>query len=190
MLKLSDGDRHRLNAAIDAMRARTSARFEFQLVNLTDRYALYPVAYGAFAALILAGILALIYPGVSLRDAFALEVGLFVVVSLTLEWVPLKLLLVPRRQKHLRAMQMAHRAFAARVLAAQERRSGMLMFVALGERYVQLVTDGELDRRVGQPFWDRIVKDLTADARRGDLANGLVKAVEECGKVLAQHFPN
>jgi putative membrane protein len=189
MLKLSDGDRKRLNATLDAVRTRTSARFDLQVVSLTDRYALYPVAFGAFAALILAGVLALFYPELSLRDAFAFEVGLFVLVSLALEWVPLKLLLVPRRQKHLRAMQMAHRAFAARILAARERTSGMLIFVALGERYVELVTDDVLDRRVGQPFWDRIVKDLTADARRGDLANGLVKAVEECGKALAQHFP-
>jgi putative membrane protein len=159
-------------------------------VHLSDRYALYPVAYGALAALILGGVLALFFSELSLRDSFVLEVGVFVLVSLTLEWLPLKLLLVPRRQKHLRAMQMAHRAFAARILAAQDRREGMLIFVALGERYVELVTDNALDRGIGQPVWDRIVKDLTGEAARGDLANGLVNAVQECGKALAQRFPN
>ncbi|HUO88990.1 MAG TPA: TPM domain-containing protein [Rhizomicrobium sp.] len=189
MLKLADSDLKRLDAAIDAIRARTSVRFDLQVVHVADRYALYPIAYGAFAALILGGGFAVFDPAFPARTAFVLETVLFVVLSLAFEWLPLKLMLVPRRQKNLRAQQMAHRAFAARILAARERRSGMLVFVALGERHVELVTDDALDRHIGQPVWNAIVKDLTAAAARGDLANGLVAAVEACGKALAQQFP-
>jgi putative membrane protein len=113
----------------------------------------------------------------------------FVLASLAFEWLPLKLLLVPRRIRHERARQMAHRAYAARILAAHERRDGMVFFVALGERYVELVTDDSLDRRIGQQRWNAIVAELTQGAKRGDLSNAIGTAIAACGRELAQHFP-
>ncbi|MEJ0026464.1 MAG: TPM domain-containing protein [Rhizomicrobium sp.] len=188
MAKLDAIEHARLSQAAEAVRATTSARFELLIVPVSDRYALYPVAYGAFAALIAGGLLA-VRPGLSLDDAFAIEAVVFVLASLALEWPPLKLLLVPRRLKHERARQFAHRAFAARILAAHERRLGMVVFASLGERYVELVTDDALDRRIGQDKWNAIVAEFTATAKTGRIADGLENAITACGWHLAQHFP-
>ena len=188
MAKLSASDHARLAQAADAVRAKTSVRFELLVVAVSDRYALYPVAYGAFAALIAGGALALFASHVSLRDGFGLEALVFVATSLLFEWLPLKLLLVPRRMKHERARQLAHRAFAARILAAQERRTGMVFFAALGERTVELVTDDALDRRIGQARWNAIVADVTAQAKAGRVVDGLEQAIAACGTALAEHF--
>ena len=188
-LKLSDAEHGRITAAADGVRARTSARFETLIVPVSDRYALYPVAFGAFAALAAGGIAVLAMPALSSRDLFAGEAILFAVLSLLLEWLPLKLLLVPKRHKHERARQFAHRAFAARILAAHERRPGMVLFLSLGERAIELVTDDELDRRVGQERWNAIVALFTAAAKAGRVTDGLAAAIEACGGELAKHFP-
>jgi len=189
MAKLDPADHARLAKAAEAVRAKTSVRFELLIVPVADRYALYPVAYGAFAALIGGGLLATVRPHLALDTAFGIEAFVFVLVSLALEWPVLKLMLVPRRMKHERARQFAHRAFAARILAAQERKTGMVVFASLGERYVELVTDDALDRRIGQARWNAIVADFTATARSGRVADGLERAIAACGAALAEHFP-
>ncbi|MEJ0041928.1 MAG: TPM domain-containing protein [Rhizomicrobium sp.] len=189
MAKLDPTEHARLSQAAEAVRATTSARFELLIVPVADRYALYPVAYGAFAALIAGGLLAAIWPSLSVSTAFGIEAVVFVLFSVVLEWLPLKLMLVPRRLKHERARQFAHRAFAARILAAHERRQGMVVFASLGERYVELVTDDALDRRIGQDKWNAIVAEFTATAKSGRIADGLENAITACGWHLAQHFP-
>jgi putative membrane protein len=188
MAKLSQAQQAQIHAATDAVRAQTSARFEVLAVPVSDRYALWPVAYGAFAALITGGLVALLTP-LSLRDGFGIEAAVFVAVSLVLEWLPLKLLLVPRRLKHERARQFAHRAFAARILAAKDRKTGMVVFVSLGERYIELVTDDALDRAIGQITWNRIVGDFTGSVGSAGVTEALISAVDRCGLELARHFP-
>jgi len=189
MAKLGKEDLGRIHAAADTVRGRTAAQFEVLIVPVSDRYALYPVAYGAFAALIVGGLLAAIRPHLPLDDAFGIEAIVFVLASLALEWPPLKLLLVPRRQKHERARQFAHRAFAARVLAARERRPGMVLFASLGERSIELVTDDTLDRKIGQAAWNTVVADFTATAKSGRIADGLIEAIAACGRELERHYP-
>ncbi len=189
MRKLGGDDHKRIAAAADAVRARTSARFETLIVPVSDRYMLYPVAFGALAALFAGGIAALTRPFLPGVGFFALEAIVFVAASVVLEWLPLKLLLVPRRHKLERARQFAHRVFAARILAASERRPGLVLFAALGERCIELVTDDALDRRIGQAQWNAIVAAFTAAAKEGRIADGLVEAIEACGRELARNFP-
>ena len=105
------------------------------------------------------------------------------------EWLPLRLLLVPRHAKHWECWEMAHRSFAARVLAQTDRKTGILLFVSLGERYVEVVTDRDVDLHVQQSTWDAVIADFTRAAKQGRLADGLVAAVDACTKVLETHYP-
>jgi len=76
-----------------------------------------------------------------LRDGFFATAVAFCAVSLILEWQPLKLLVVPKKVKQHHARDMAHRVFAARVLAQADNKPGVALFAALGERYVEIVAD-------------------------------------------------
>jgi putative membrane protein len=98
-------------------------------------------------------------------------------------------MLVPRHAKHWECWELAHRSFASRVLAQTDRKTGILLFVSLGERYVEVVTDRDVDLKVPQSAWDAIIKDFTAAAKQKRLADGLVAAVEACTKVLETHYP-
>jgi putative membrane protein len=186
---LSHDERTRLHAACQAAEKRTKARFELVTVPVSDRYALYPIVYGAIVGLAAFGALALFWPEVTLRMGFLVTAVAFATSSLLFEWLPLRLMLVPRRAKHSHALAMAHHAFAARVLARTDRKPGIVLFVSLGERYVEVVTDRDVDLRVPQGTWDAVIADFTRAAKQKRLADGLVAAVEACTKVLETHYP-
>jgi len=189
VMGLSPDDHKKLSAALAQAGKRTSARFELVTVPLSDRYALYPIVYGAVAGLAVFGVIALFWSHLPLRTAFYATALAFMAVSLLLEWRPLRLMIVPKRVKHSHAMAMAHHAFAATILAQAERKPGVALFVSLGERYVQVIADREVHSRVPQETWDAVVADFTDAARKGRIADGLLGAVESCVKLLEQHYP-
>ncbi len=176
MRALSKADHERLNIAIAEAEDRTKLHIAVVVVPASDRYVSYPLAYGALFALALGGALALVWPHVSIRLAFVLQTFGFALVSVALDWLPVRLRLVPRHVKRTRAHTMAHREFAARILTTHK--GGMLLFVSLGERYVELMADRDLHARVGQSVWDDIVGTLTRQAGEKPLGECLLAAIK------------
>ncbi len=186
---LKTDEQKRLSAVLAEADKRTAARFELVMVPVSDRYTLYPLIYGAVVGLTVLGALALFWPELTLRTGFLAAAVAFAASSFLFEWLPLRLMLVPRHAKHWECWELAHRSFAARVLAQTDRKPGIVLFVSLGERYVEVVTDRDVDLRVPQGTWDAIIKDFTRAAKQKRLADGLVAAVEACTKVLETHYP-
>ena len=186
---LTPAERERVSAAVSAAQARTHARFALVVVHASDRYHLYPIVWGATVALIVFGIAAIFAPGMGLRPAFAGIAAVFVLVSLVLEWTPLRLRVVPRRARHAHAHALAHREFAARILSHPEHKGGVLFFVSLAERYAEIMADHALHEAAGQAALDKIIADFTACAKRGDIAAGFVAGADACGALLEAHHP-
>jgi uncharacterized membrane protein len=63
------------------------------------------------------------------------------------------------------------------------------VYLALDERKLAIVGDAAIHARVGDAYWegvrDLMVRHLRAEAPR----DAVVHAVEDLGRVLAQHFP-
>lgn len=186
---LTPDERRRIDAAVAALEQRTSAIFALAIVPISDRYLLFPVVWSAIIALVATGVIALLRPELAIGDGFLVDAAVFAVLTLTFDWRPLRLLLVPRRVKHAHARQLAHREFAARVLASAQHRNGVLFFVSLGERYVEVIADRDIHARVGQAAWDKLVADFIAAVRAGRLAEGFIAAIEACGALLETHYP-
>lgn len=64
-------------------------------------------------------------------------------------------------------------------------RTGILVFVSVLERRVELIADRGINEKVKPDTWNSIVADLTKGIAAGRTADALVEAVEACGKVLA-----
>lgn len=178
MRHLSKSDHESLRRAIGQAENRANTHIALVVVPVSDRYHMYPLAYGALLALALGGAVALFWPQLPLRAAFVAEAAVFVVLSAVFDWMPLRLRLVPSSIRRARARNFAHREFAARI--ATTHRGGLLLFVSLGERYVELLADRDLHARVGQQAWDTIVGELTLRVRRGQLVEALHGAINAC----------
>jgi len=181
--------RAKIHAAIADAETRTHARFVVSVVTASDRYLMIPLLWGALAALLAGAVMAVFWPTLTLGTAFMIEAAIAIGVSLLLEWTPLRLRAVPRRMRHTHAHDLAHREFAARVLAHPDHHGGLLLFVSLGDRHVQLIADQALHARVGEPEWNRIVSGFTAAARNGAIADGLLGAIASCSAILERHAP-
>ena len=65
----------------------------------------------------------------------------------------------------------------------------MLIFASTGERYAEIVADAGINEKVAPKVWDDAVNALVAAIKAGRPADGFVAAIEQCGAVLAAHFP-
>ncbi|MDA3948210.1 MAG: TPM domain-containing protein [Spirochaeta sp.] len=63
-------------------------------------------------------------------------------------------------------------------------RTGVLVFVSLLERRVELIADRGITERVEQERWDAIVADLTEGIATGNAGVALAEAVRSVGKIL------
>ena len=188
-MQLSPQDEVRIRAAAVDVQKRTCSRFALVVVPASDRYALYPLVYGTILALTVGAILAMLWPGLGLRTGFAITAGTAVVASLLFDWWPLRLILVPKHIKQAHARALAYREFAAQVLSSREHDNGMLFFVSLGERCVEIIADSDLHKRIGEEACREIVAKFSATANTGQLAEGLLTGIAASAAILEKHNP-
>jgi putative membrane protein len=88
-----------------------------------------------------------------------------------------------------RVARMAREQFLLRGLHRTEARAGVLLFVAVAERRVELIADEGIHARVAPGTWDAIIAGFTAAVREGRIADGFVAAIDAVADSLAAHFP-
>ncbi|MFJ5368172.1 TPM domain-containing protein [Bosea sp. CER48] len=96
---------------------------------------------------------------------------------------------VPGFVKRRRAHEAALREFTARGLTRTKGRTGVLLYIVLQERYAEILADTGIDGLVDQDTWRGIIEPLLAAAREDRLTEGLIRAIDGVGAVLAQHVP-
>jgi len=185
---ITDADRARIADAIRAAEARTSGEIFCVLARSAGGYRLVPVAWAAALALIVP--LPLIYLSEwGPTTIYVVQLIAFTLAAIGLSQPALRLRIVPRRRKRERAHAAAMRQFLAQGMQKTEGRTGVLIFAAQAERYVEIIADGGIDAKVTQDVWDAAVAALIAAIKDGRAGDGFVAAIEQCGAVLAQHFP-
>ena len=189
MPTLSPEDRARIQAAKTAVERRTAAEFAVVVVPVSDRYPFVGLVWAAVAALLVALVVALVAPELELVDALAVQVAALIVFALAFDWMPVRLQLTPQHLKHMRARQLAHREFAAHIAAGGAHRNRVLLFVSLGERYVEIIADRGTHELVPEGTWDRIVAEFLTKVKAGAVADGILAAIAACGSVLETHHP-
>ena len=70
-----------------------------------------------------------------------------------------------------------------------EGNNGVLIYLLLAERRIEIVADRGITQRVPEGTWQAISDAMGAAFKRGDYAGGLLEAVDRVGALLAQHFP-
>jgi putative membrane protein len=185
---LTHEEHRRIEDALKEIERRTAAHLEVVVIPASDRYALYPLVWGQFGALLIVGIVSAFRPGLGIRASILIQVPAMIVLALLADWLPVRVALVPKRIKQSHARQLARREFAAQVVHASDR-NRVLFFVSLSERYVEVIADRGIHSLVSDGTWDKIVGDFLANVRAGRVADGVVAAIQACGAILEQHHP-
>ena len=83
----------------------------------------------------------------------------------------------------------AEHAFGVLRVWDTEHNSGVLIYVLLAERAIEIIADRGIAARVAPAEWQAIVDAMQARFAAGEFEAGALQAVRAVGAVLQQHFP-
>jgi putative membrane protein len=129
----------------------------------------------------------------SLRELLTLLFGLalakFLAVLFILKWMPLRLALTPGSTKTRRVRRRAVMLFKTGGERRTIGRTGILIYLSMGERRAEIVADEAITKVTTPETWGEAMAAMITDVRAGRPGDGIVAAVEIIGEVLAKHFP-
>jgi uncharacterized membrane protein len=67
--------------------------------------------------------------------------------------------------------------------------NGVLIYLLLADRDVEIVADRGIDMKVGAAGWEEICRDMEGDFKAGKFQSGVIRGIEAVSRQLAQHFP-
>ena len=189
MHKFTDAERSEITTAIQAAEKRTSGEFVAVVARSSDSYHSVALLWAAGLALILPAPL-LLFSHLRYLDIYQLQVVAFILLVLACEFLPgLHMALVPKRLRHTRASRLARAQFYEQGVQLTREHSGVLLFVSMAERYVEIVADKGIHEKIGEARWQEIVDGFTAKVAAGDVTGGFTSAIAACGAAMAEHYP-
>ena len=87
------------------------------------------------------------------------------------------------------ARQRAIDVFAQLRVWDTEENSGVLIYVLLAERRVEIVADRGIHRPCGAEAWEEICHAMEEEFRAGRFEAGAIRGIREIGAHLTRHFP-
>jgi len=67
--------------------------------------------------------------------------------------------------------------------------NGVLIYLLLADRDVEIVADRGINAKVGAAGWEAICREMEVDFRAGNFERGVIRGVEAVSRELAKHFP-
>jgi putative membrane protein len=181
---LTAEDHRRIREAATTLEERTGSKIAIVITRVSDRYTLYTLAGATLGAFIAGGLAIAARPALTGRALIFTQLCVLVVLTLVLEVLPIRLALVPARVKQASARNLAHREFVAHQMSEGPHPMRILLFVSLGERYVEILADHATHAIAPAGTWNRIVDEFVASVKSERIADGIVSAIESCGAML------
>lgn len=205
---MSPEDHRRVSEAVSAAEAHTSGEIVTIVADRSDAYHDVGLHYAVAAMLLLPAAFA-IWPGLFeaklafLTNGWVGEPGfgtiftfllvaqavLFLIVRYALAWMPLRLALTPRATKDRRVRRRAIALFKASAEHRTAGRTGVLIYLSMGEHEAEIVADDAIHSKVAPERWGDAMAAMIDHVREGRVAEGMAAAVERVGAILAEHFP-
>lgn len=70
-----------------------------------------------------------------------------------------------------------------------EQNSGVLIYLLLADRQVEIIADRGINAKVGAATWKNICDDMETHFRAGEFERGVVQGIQAITQLLRHHFP-
>ena len=87
------------------------------------------------------------------------------------------------------ARERALEVFAQRRVWDTEHNNGVLIYLLLADRDVEIVADRGIHRHVGNADWEHVCRKMEAEFRDGRFEAGVLAGIDAVSHHLAHHFP-
>jgi putative membrane protein len=187
-LALSPEDKANISNEIRTAEATTSGEIYVVVAHAADDFRYVPVVWAALAALVSPWPLHLL-TSLSTTTILVIQAILFIVVAWGLSHPRIRYRIVPEVISAEAARKQANAQFLAHGVHLTEDRTGVLIYVALLNRRVEIIADAGIHSKVGDAAWQELAAEITAAARTDRLVDGLVSAIRRAGALLSANFP-
>jgi putative membrane protein len=208
-MRLDEADHAAVTAAVAAAERGTSGEIVTVVAPRSDSYSDIALLWSTAAAFLALAVIAA-FPGFfvdlldrlrggwghapSVRILMTLLVlavaAKFAVAWTLLSWMPLRIALTPGAVRSRRARARALDLFRVGAEKRTAGRTGVLLYLSLGEHRAEIVTDAAIHGKVRPEVWGEAMAALIDAVREGRPGAGLAAAVGRIGAVLAEHFPS
>ena len=189
MAILDHADRVRISQAIRAAEANTAGEIYVVIARAADDYRFVPILWAALIALLAPWPLHVL-TDLSVGTILLVQAATFVWIAVAASHPAIRYRIVPSPIAAEAARKAAEGLFVAHGVHQTEARTGILIYVALAERRVEIVADAGINAKVEQAAWGELAGEIVAAARAKALVDGIIAAVRRAGSLLAAHFPH
>ncbi|WP_073521593.1 TPM domain-containing protein [Pseudomonas fluorescens] len=189
MALLTEHEQRQVAEAIARVEKTTDAELVTVLAARADDYAYIPLLWASLIALVVPGVVHYLSGYLTMYTLLVAQWATFIVLCLVFRLPKVTTRLIPRSVRHWRASNLARRQFLEQNLHHTVGSTGVLIFVSEAERYVEILVDDGISKRLDDSNWDAIVQAFTQQVKQGQTLAGFIACVEACGELLKVHVP-
>ncbi|CAH0132095.1 hypothetical protein G7021_11740 [Pseudomonas carnis] len=189
MALLTEHEQRQVAEAIARVEKTTDAELVTVLAARADDYAYIPLLWASLIALVVPGVVHYLSGYLTMYTLLVAQWATFIVLCLVFRLPKVTTRLIPRSVRHWRASNLARRQFLEQNLHHTVGSTGVLIFVSEAERYVEILVDEGISKRLDDSNWDAIVQAFTQQVKQGQTLAGFIACVEACGELLKVHVP-
>jgi putative membrane protein len=189
MALLTEHEQRKVAEAIARVERETDAELVTVLAARADDYTYIPLLWASLLALVVPGVVHYLTGALTLNLLLMVQWSSFIVLCLLFRIPAITTRLIPRSVRHWRASNLARRQFLEQNLHHTVGSTGVLIFVSEAERYVEILVDEGISKRLDNQSWEVIVAAFTRQVKQGQTLQGFVTCIEACGELLKVHVP-
>jgi len=196
---LTASEKVALEKRIADIETGTRAEIMAVIAKQSDGYRYIPILWAALFALSIPGLHFLysaiindgwVYPGTERPElVYLIQVLTFLGLGMLFQLPAARLWMIPNVVKQHRAARHAREQFFLQNLHQTVDRIGVLIFVSVAEHYVEIIVDSGIAEKIDNQHWQDSIYTLIEDVKRGEIAQGFDRALDQCERVLDEHFP-
>ncbi|MDB5700811.1 MAG: hypothetical protein JWL66_1010 [Sphingomonadales bacterium] len=208
MRRPTDIERQAVSDAVKAAESGTSGEIVTIVADRSDSYHDAGLQYAVLATFVALAVFAA-WPDIYLRLLGLLSGGwvhepslmrvlttlwvalavVFLLVRYGLNYMPLRLWLTPKATRRRRVRRRALELFKVGTEARTTGRTGILIYLSLGEHMAEIIADEAIHSRVPDTEWGDAMAALVREVSDGRIADGMIAAIGQVGVILASHLP-
>ena len=98
-------------------------------------------------------------------------------------------LIVSKKIRQQKVKERALRHFMESGVYNTKDRTGILIFISILEKRVELLADSGINEKIPPEKWQSIVDNIIKGIKKKNVTSHLIKSINKCGELLTQHFP-
>jgi putative membrane protein len=186
----TDSEKARIREAVRTVEKGTSGEIATMVVDQSDVYLEAEVLGGILASGLVALIISIAVLHVTIWTFVPIVCALYFPARLLFKRFPrLKIPFVNKKRMMHAVQERAVRAFYEKGLYRTRDENGILIFISILERKVWILGDRGVNLKVPPEIWQAHANEISVGIRNGRPCDALCAVIENCSRVLVEHFP-